>query len=57
MIEDGVLILDRNGFMENVLKKLEKSLRELGSKKVYLPDGTWYWILKPTIKRGEILEI
>lgn len=57
MIEDGVIILDRNGFMENVLKRLKKRLKELGSKKVYLPDGTWYWILKPTIKRGEILEI
>ncbi|WXG42334.1 MAG: nucleotidyltransferase domain-containing protein [Candidatus Freyarchaeum deiterrae] len=57
MIEDGVIILDRNGFMENVLKRLEKRLKELGSKKVYLPDGSWYWILKPTIEMGEILEI
>lgn len=57
MIEDSIIIFDRNGFMENVLKKLEKRLQELGSRKVYLPDGTWYWILKPTIKRGEIIEI
>lgn len=57
MIEDGVIILDRNGFMENVLKRLEKRLKELGSKKVYLPDGSWYWVLKPSIKRGEVLEI
>jgi len=57
MIEDGVIIYDRNGFMENVLKRLEKRLQELGSKKVYLPDGSWYWVLKPSIKRGEVLEI
>ena len=57
MIEEGVVIYDRDHFMENVLKMLSERLKELGSKKVYLPDGSWYWILKPTIKRGEILEI
>jgi len=43
--------------MENVLRRLSERLKELGSRRVYLPDGSWYWILKPTIKRGEILEI
>ena len=57
MIEDGVILHDRKHFMENVLRRLSKRLKELGSRRVYLPDGSWYWILKPTIKRGEILEI
>jgi len=32
-------------------------MEELGSKKVFLEDGTWYWKLKPDLKFGEIFEI
>jgi predicted nucleotidyltransferase len=57
IVEEGILILDRNGFFEAVLAGMRARMRELGSRRVFLPDGTWYWDLKPDFRFGEIVEI
>jgi len=57
MVEDAVILLDKNGFMKNVFDKLRKRLEELKARRVYLEDGSWFWDLKPDIKRGEVVEI
>ena len=56
MVDDAVLIYD-DGTFEKKLKRLKGRMEELGSKKVYLEDGTWYWKLKPDLKFGEIFGI
>jgi len=32
-------------------------MKELGSKRVFLTDGSWYWDLKPDLRIGEVFEI
>jgi hypothetical protein len=53
MVEDAMLILDRNRLFEQVLA----GMRELGSRRVHLPDGSWYWDLKPDFRWGDVVEI
>src|SRR5262249_41812321 len=55
--EEGVLILDRGGFFESGLAGMCARMRELGSRRVFLDDGTWYWDLKPDFRFGEVAEI
>ena len=57
IVEDGILILDREHFFEGVLSAMRERMRILGSRRVYLADGTWYWDLKPDFKPGEIIEL
>jgi hypothetical protein len=43
--------------LENEFKAIKEKLKKLGSKKVVLPDSSWYWDLKPDMKPGEVIEI
>ena len=56
-MEDGKILYDRDDFFQERLSTLKRRLQELGSKKVYLKDGSWYWVLKPDLKLGEIFEL
>jgi predicted nucleotidyltransferase len=53
IVEDGILILDRGGLVAAVLA----AMRALGSRRVHLPHGSWYWDLKPDFRFGEVVEI
>ncbi|MBI4277352.1 MAG: nucleotidyltransferase domain-containing protein [Armatimonadetes bacterium] len=57
MVEDARLFYDRNDFFAGVLEGLRRRLRELGARRVFLPDGSWYWDLKPDYRFGEVFEI
>lgn len=57
IVEDGILILDRGRLFENVLAGMRARMRELGSRRVHLPDGSWYWDLKPDFRWGDVVEI
>jgi hypothetical protein len=57
VVEDGILILDRGGFFQEVLSEMRARMRALGSRRVYLDDGSWYWDLKPDFRFGEVVEI
>ena len=57
IVEDGKILYDRDGFFRERLSTLKRRLQELGSKKVYLEDGSWYWVLKPDLKIGEVFEL
>jgi uncharacterized protein len=57
IVEDGILILDRGGFFEQVLSGMRARMRVLGSRRIFLDDGTWYWDLKPDFRFGEVVEI
>jgi predicted nucleotidyltransferase len=53
MVEDAKLLFDRAGFFAKRLRAVRNRLEELGSMRVQLEDGTWYWDLKPDLKAGE----
>jgi hypothetical protein len=57
IVEDGVLILDRGGFFEAVLNEMRQRMRAMGSRRVFLENGSWYWDLKPDFRFGEVAEI
>jgi hypothetical protein len=55
-MDHGIIIYD-NGILKRRFESLRKRLSELGSKKVVLEDGSWYWDLKPDWKPGEVIEL
>jgi predicted nucleotidyltransferase len=57
VVEDGVVVLDRGGLLTGVLARMRARMRDLGSRRVYLPDGSWYWDLKPDFRFGDVVEI
>jgi uncharacterized protein len=57
IVEEGILILDRGRFFAGVLAEMRERMRALGSRRVFLADGTWYWDLKPDFRFGEVVEI
>ena len=57
IVEDGILLADRDGFFESILDAMRGRMQALGSRRVYLPDGSWYWDLKPDYRFGEVVEI
>jgi predicted nucleotidyltransferase len=57
MVEDAILVLDRARFFEDVLTAMRERMRELGSRRIHLPDGSWYWDLKPDFRWGDVVEI
>lgn len=56
MVYDSIILYDRDDFFKHILDKLRKRLKELGSKRVF-KGSKWYWILKPDIKPGEVIEL
>jgi len=56
MVEDAVILFDRDSFFEGVLKRLKRRLEELGAERVRL-GKMWYWRLKRDYKFGEVIEI
>lgn len=57
MVEDGILLFDRGGFFRSILDAMRARMRALGSRRVLLPDGSWYWDLKPDFRFGEVVEL
>ena len=56
MVEDAVVLYDKDMFFETILERLRKRLKELGAKRIWVGDK-WYWMLKPDIRFGEVVEI
>ncbi|MEM0017845.1 MAG: nucleotidyltransferase domain-containing protein [Candidatus Korarchaeum sp.] len=57
LLTDSVILYDRDGFMQGVLRDLSERLAKLGAKKVRLEDGSWMWVLKPGLRVGEVIDI
>jgi len=57
IVEDGRLLFDRDGFFAAVLEGMRARMRELGSRRVFLPDGSWYWDLQPGFRFGDEVRI
>lgn len=56
LLDQGIIIYD-TGLLKERLEALRRRLSELGSKKVVLEGGKWYWDLKPDWKPGEVIEL
>lgn len=56
IVEDGIILHDRDNFFRGVAQDLREKLRRLGARRVRTKDG-WYWILKPDYKFGEVINI
>jgi hypothetical protein len=56
IVYDGIILYDRNNFLTYVLQRLAQKLKELGSKRIKTDKG-YYWVLKPNLKAGEVIEI
>lgn len=56
MVEDAIILYDKNGFFKGILERLRKRLEELGGKRIWI-GNKWYWVIKPSIKFGEVVEI
>src|SRR3989338_3047120 len=57
MTDDSVILFDSGDTFSKEIENIKERMRELGSKRVFLENGSWYWILKPDIKWGEIVKI
>lgn len=57
ILTDGIILYDKDDFIKRQLNELQERLKALGARKVRLPDGRWYWDLKPDYKMGEVVEI
>jgi predicted nucleotidyltransferase len=57
ILDHGIVLFDHDGTLQAELDRMRGRLRALGARKVVLPDGTWYWDLKPDWKPGEVIEL
>lgn len=56
LIDDAIVLVDRDGALRDQLERLRGRLRELGARRVWLGDA-WYWDLKPDYHVGEVFEL
>lgn len=56
IVDDGIALYDRNSFLSNELKLLKHRLEAQKARKVETEKGH-FWILKPDVKFGEVVEI
>lgn len=56
VVEDGIILHDRGRFLRRNLDSIAKRLEELGARKVVTEKG-YFWILKPDLRPGEVVEI
>lgn len=56
MVEDALILFDREQFFSRVLGKLRKRLKELGARRIW-KGNVWHWVLKPDYKPGEVFEL
>ncbi len=54
---DGLVLYDPYGVLAWKLEQVRRRMQELGSKKVMMPDGSWYWDVKPDWERREVFEL
>ncbi len=56
MAEEAVILLDDGSFKAKI-DELKARLKQLGSQKIYLEDGSYFWRLKPDAEFGEVISL
>jgi len=54
---DGIIIYEKEQFLSRILSKFRARLARLGARRIQLPDGKYYWVLKEGLKAGEVFEL
>jgi len=57
LVVDGKIMFDRNGFFTAKLAQVRQRMQELGTRREYLSRKRWYWLLKPGMRPGEVVEL
>jgi hypothetical protein len=57
ILDHGMILRDRQGFLKAKMKKLKGILKRLGTQKIHFDDGTWAWDLKSDWCPGDLIEI
>lgn len=53
----GIILFDPRVVLHRKLAALRARLEELGSRRIELPNGDWYWDIKPDMRPGEIVNL
>ena len=56
LTEEGIILYDKEDFLQKVLEEIKIRLSQLGAKKVKAKKGH-YWVLKPDAQLGEEIKI
>lgn len=56
MTRDAKILVDKDQFFEGYINHLTERLKRLNAVRVQT-GNTWYWVLKPDLKPGEVFEI
>lgn len=57
MMDEGSILFQRENCFNELIERMRAVTKKLGSRKIKLPDGSWYWELKPSWKPGEVIEV
>jgi hypothetical protein len=57
MLDEGVVLHDPAGVMNDLFERLRARLETLGTKKVRLEHGRWMWFLKPDWQPNEVVDV
>jgi hypothetical protein len=53
----GIVLYDPESVLARELDAVRRRMAELGSQRIELPDGSWYWDLKPDWQPGEVVDL
>jgi hypothetical protein len=56
IIDEGIIIFDRGGFLEKILSQCRSLIRKNGGQKVATRHG-WFWRLNPAMPIGEEIAV
>jgi hypothetical protein len=57
IVHHGVVLYDPESVLAQELGAVRRRMAELGSQRIELPDGSWYWDLKPDWRPGEVVDL
>lgn len=56
MLDDGKILYDKEGFLAQYFDLMRQKLVALGARRVWAGE-TWYWILKPDYRPGDVIDL
>jgi len=56
MLEDGIILYDKEGFFRSFLDEFAQKLHRLGARRIKRGNA-WYWVLKEPYQKNEVFEL
>lgn len=57
MVEDALIVYDRDSFLERVLSELRRRLNRQGARRIWLDEERWYWSLESEIGKEPLVAV